>query len=98
MHLRAGSFSFLIIRAVWEAIGNLEAFLSSSQRQVTGDTRLTLRPRSFSVDGVRSPHALMTPAASYGEGSRLWTGEEAAGFAKIYGISQMLAAKAGGAS
>ena len=77
---------------------DLEAFLSSSQRQVTGDTRLTLRPRSFSVDGVRSPHALMTPAASYGEGSRLWTGEEAAGFAKIYGISQMLAARAGGAS
>ena len=74
---------------------DLEAFLDSSQIRVTGEVRLTLRPRSFSVDGVRSPHALMTPKASYGEGSRMWTGAEAAGFAKIYGISQMLAHRAG---
>ena len=74
---------------------DLEAFLESSQARVTGDARLALRPYTFTVEGVRSPHALMTSAAAYGEGSRLWTGIEAAGFAKIYGVSQMLALGAG---
>ena len=77
---------------------DLEAFLDSSQARVTGDVRLTLRARSFSVDGVRGPHALMTPAASYGEGSRLWDGDEAAAFSKIYGVSQILALRGGEAS
>jgi argininosuccinate synthase len=77
---------------------DLEAFLESSQQRVTGDVRLTLRPRAFSVDGVRSPYSLMTPAAAYGEGSRLWTGEEAAGFSKITGVSQMLALRTGSGS
>ena len=33
--------------------------------------------------------------AAYGEGSRFWTGAEAAGFAKIHGVSQLLALQAG---
>ncbi len=75
---------------------DLEAFLGSSQRRVTGEVRLTLRARSFSVDGVRSPHSMMAPdVASYGESNRLWTGEEARGFAKIYGVQQLLAKRAG---
>jgi len=41
---------------------------------------------------VRSPHSLMdAKVASYGEANRLWTGAEAAGFAKIYGVQQILA-------
>jgi len=70
---------------------DLEAFLSSSQTVVSGEVRLRLRPHAFTVLGIRSPHALMNAAASYGEGSRLWTGAEAAGFAKLHGISQTLA-------
>ncbi len=70
---------------------DLEAFLESSQHTISGEVRVRLHPRAFSVLGVRSPHALMNAAASYGEGSRLWTGGEAAGFAKLHGISQMLA-------
>jgi argininosuccinate synthase len=76
---------------------DLEAFLESSQAQVTGEVQLTLYPRSFAVDGVRSPHSLMdAKVASYGEANRLWSGAEAAGFAKLYGVQQMLALQAGG--
>jgi len=73
-----------------------EAFLASSQERVTGEVQLTLYPRSFAVDGVRSPHSLMdAKVASYGEANRLWTGAEAAGFAKLYGVQQILALQAG---
>jgi argininosuccinate synthase len=76
---------------------DLEAFLESSQTQVSGEVQLTLYPRSFAVDGVRSPHSLMdAKVASYGEANRLWSGAEAAGFAKLYGVQQVLALKAGG--
>ncbi len=76
---------------------DLEAFLESSQTHVTGEVQLTLYPRSFAVDGVRSPHSLMdAKVASYGEANRLWSGAEAAGFAKLYGVQQVLALQAGG--
>jgi argininosuccinate synthase len=78
---------------------NLEAFLASSQQHVTGEVQLTLYPRTFGVDGVRSPHSLMdAKVASYGEANRLWTGAEAAGFAKLYGVQQILALQAGAKS
>jgi argininosuccinate synthase len=78
-------------------VRDLEALLLSSQSKVTGDVRMTLHPRCFSVDGVRSPHGLMNPQiASYGEANHLWSGAEAAGFAKLYGVPQMLALNAGG--
>lgn len=71
---------------------DIESFLESSQRCVSGEVRLTLHPRTFSVDGVRSPYSLMDArVASYGEQNNLWTGEEAAGFAKLYGVQQTLA-------
>jgi argininosuccinate synthase len=75
---------------------NLEAFLSSSQVRVSGEVQLTLYPRSFTVDGVSSLHSLMdAKVASYGEANKLWTGAEAAGFAKLYGVQQILALQAG---
>ena len=78
-------------------VRDLEAFLVSSQAKVSGDVRMTLHPRCFSVDGVRSPNGLMNPEiASYGEANHLWSGAEAAGFAKLYGVPQMLALNAGG--
>ncbi|MGH8372296.1 MAG: argininosuccinate synthase, partial [Gammaproteobacteria bacterium] len=75
---------------------DLEAFLNSSQAHVAGEVKLTLYPRTWSVDGVRSPYSLMDQKiASYGETNRLWSGAEAAGFAKIYGVQQLLALRAG---
>jgi argininosuccinate synthase len=71
---------------------DLEAFLESSQHAVTGDVRLRISPRSFTVEGVRSANSLMrSELANYGEGTSLWSGPEAAAFAKIFGVPQMLA-------
>ncbi len=71
---------------------DLEAFLESSQRVVSGDVRMLLRPHSFTVEGVRSPHSLMrSDIASYGEATSFWSGAEAAAYAKIFGVPQMLA-------
>jgi len=75
---------------------DLEAFLESSQPRVTGEVKLTLYPHTWSVNGVRSPHSLMdAKVASYGEANRMWSGAEAAGFAKLYGVQQILALHAG---
>jgi hypothetical protein len=43
---------------------------------------------------VRSPYSLLDPAvAVYGEGASAWTGEQAAGFARIHGLPSLLAAR-----
>ena len=74
---------------------DLEAFLASSQQVVSGEVRVTLMPRVSVVEGVRSPFSMMDPRiASYGEANHLWDGAEAAGFAKLYGVQQVIARKA----
>ncbi|MCU0316081.1 MAG: argininosuccinate synthase [Fimbriimonadaceae bacterium] len=76
---------------------DLEAFLQRSQGVVTGEVRIKIAPERFTVLGVRSPHSLMDPSvASYGEANRSWTAEEAAGFAKVFGLTQGLVAKVQG--
>ena len=76
---------------------DIEAMIASSQRRVTGETRVRLAPGTFAVDGVRSPHTLMDASvARYGESNALWSGEEAAAFAKIAAIPSLLAARHGG--
>lgn len=77
---------------------DLEALLSSSQQTVSGDVRLRLSPGQIFVEGVRSAYSLMqSRVASYGEGAKAWTGAEAAGYCKLFGIGQQvaLAARAG---
>ncbi len=72
---------------------DLEAFLVSSQSSVTGEARVRLKSGIFRVEGVQSPKGLMNPdVASYGEGAKLWSGAEAAGFAKVFGVAQRLVA------
>lgn len=71
---------------------DLEAFLDGVNRRVTGDVRVKLFKGAITVVGVRSPFSLMNPGvAVYGEGASAWTGEEAAGFARIYGMATSLA-------
>lgn len=71
---------------------DIEAMVSSSQRVVTGDARLKLRDASFQVTGVRSAHSLVDAArATYGETTKLWSGAEAAGFAKLHALPMTLA-------
>jgi len=74
-------------------VKDLEAFLSSSQQRVTGEVRLRLHPRAVSVLGQRSPHSLMDAnTAAYGEANHLWSGEDARGFARVFGVAQRLSA------
>jgi argininosuccinate synthase len=75
---------------------DIEALIVSSQRHVTGETRVRLAPGAFQVTGVRSPNSLMdTAVARYGESNALWSGDEARAFAKIVAIPSLLAARHG---
>ncbi len=69
---------------------DLEGLLESSQARVAGDVRVRLRVRGCDVLGVRSPHALLSGGALYGEESELWDGRDAEGFARLYGLAARL--------
>jgi argininosuccinate synthase len=70
---------------------DLEAFLDSVNARVGGDVRVRLQQGLCTVVGTRSPHSLMDPeVAVYGEGAGGWTGEQAAGFARLYGMAAAL--------
>jgi argininosuccinate synthase len=73
---------------------DIEAMIASSQETVTGEARLRLRSGHFDVTGVKSPFSMVAGAATYGETTRLWTGPEAAGFAKLHALPMTLAARA----
>lgn len=78
-HLHEGLFLDPVMR-------DLEAFLESSQKQVSGDVIVSLKPYHFSLDGINSKNDLMkSDFGSYGEDNRSWTAAEAKGFIKIYG-------------
>ena len=70
---------------------DLERLIESSQDMVTGDVRVHLRRGGFDVLGARSPHSLVRSGATYGEESALWSGPDARGFARIYGLPSRLA-------
>ena len=77
------------------ALRDIEALITSSQRRVSGETRIRLAPGRFHVVGTRSPYSLMDPSvATYGEENFLWTGAEARAFARVSAIPSMLAARA----
>ncbi|MCM1111466.1 MAG: argininosuccinate synthase [Clostridium sp.] len=65
---------------------DMERFLESSQRNVTGTVELTLRPYSFTLVGVDSPFDLMkTDFGEYGEVNKAWSADDVKGFTKILG-------------
>lgn len=65
---------------------NIEKFLSDSQQTVSGTVFITLHPYRFTLDGIESPHDLMSSKfGSYGEMNKGWTGDDVKGFAKIFG-------------
>lgn len=75
---------------------DVEAFLYSSQARVSGTVRVRCFAGQATVLGASSPFSLMDKdVALYGESSALWTGEEAAAFAKIYGLQDRLLHLAG---
>ena len=63
---------------------DIEAMLTSSQRNVNGTAILKLRPYSFQTVGVDSPDDLTkSKLGEYGEMQHGWTAEDAKGFIKV---------------
>ncbi|CAM4111955.1 argininosuccinate synthase [Zobellia roscoffensis] len=63
---------------------NIEAFLTDTQKNVSGDVFLSLYPFQFRLNGISSEHDLMTDAfGSYGEVNKGWSADDAKGFIKI---------------
>jgi len=73
---------------------DIEAMIKSSQETVTGEARLRLRAGHYDVTGVKSPFSMIAGAATYGETTKLWTGDEAAGFSKLHALPMTLAVRA----
>jgi argininosuccinate synthase len=79
------------------ACRDIEALLTSSQRRVSGQVRVQLRPGSLFVLGVTSPHSLMAASrGKYGEAAGEWTAADALGFSKIMALPGMFHTRAGG--
>lgn len=70
---------------------DMEAFLASSQKNVTGDVHVELYPYRFMVTGIESPFDLMSSRfGKYGEMNLGWSGEDVRGFSKIFGNQTMI--------
>jgi len=65
---------------------NIETFLQDTQTNVSGTVMIALHPHRFVIQGIESPHDLMTADfGEYGETNKNWTGEDVKGFIKILG-------------
>lgn len=65
---------------------DIEAFLQSSQQNVTGKVFVLLQPYRFQVIGIESKYDLMSSKfGKYGEMNNGWSGEDVRGFSKIFG-------------
>ncbi len=70
---------------------DIENYLESSQRNVTGDVYVQLMPYRFTITGIESPYDLMSSRfGKYGEMNNGWSGEDVRGFSKIFGNQTMI--------
>lgn len=77
------------------AAKDIMALIDSSQERVEGIVKVKLFKGNISVIGCKSPYSMMDRAvATYGEGNMLWSGQDAKGFCKIYGLQSILAKRA----
>ncbi len=75
---------------------DIEAYLRSSQRRVTGTVRFALKPGNLFVEGVTSPHSLLAATKGvYGESAGEWTPSDALGYARILSLPGSLQTRAG---
>lgn len=65
---------------------DMEAYLESSQRNVTGKVFIQLHPYRYQIVGIESDFDMMNSAfGSYGEMNAGFTGEDVKGFTRIFG-------------
>ena len=77
MQLHEGNYLDAVMR-------DIEAFLQSSQKTVSGEVYVTLHPYRFELEGISSPFDLMNASfGSYGEMNKEWTSDDSKGFIKI---------------
>lgn len=70
---------------------DIEAYLTSTQQQVTGEVKIQLFPYRFQLLGIESANDLMSSKfGKYGEMNLGWTGEDVRGFSKIFGNQTMI--------
>lgn len=70
---------------------NMEAFLTDTQKTVSGKVFVQLHPYRFQIIGIESQHDLMSDKfGSYGEMNKTWSGEDVKGFSKIFGNQVMI--------
>jgi len=63
---------------------DIESFMESTQKAVSGSVKVTLHPYRFEIDGISSPNDLMNAKfGDYGEMNKTWSGKDVKGFAKI---------------
>ena len=76
---------------------DVEAFLESSQRRVSGTVTFSLRPGQLFIDGVSSPYSLLAATKGvYGETAGEWTARDALGYARILSLPGSLQTRASG--
>jgi argininosuccinate synthase len=72
-------------------MSNIEAFLSDTQKTVSGKVFVKLHPYRFEIVGIQSDNDLMSNKfGSYGEMNNSWSGEDVKGFSKIFGNQTMI--------
>ena len=65
---------------------DMEAFLESSQKYVSGKVFVQLKPYQFNLLGIESKYDMMqSKVATYGEENNAWDARDARGFIKIFG-------------
>jgi argininosuccinate synthase len=70
---------------------NIEAFLTDTQKVVSGKVFVELLPYRFQIIGIESNHDLMSNKfGSYGEMNNAWSGDDVKGFSKIFGNQVMI--------
>jgi argininosuccinate synthase len=70
---------------------NIEAFLTDTQKVVSGKVFVELLPYRFNIIGIESDHDLMSSKfGTYGEMNNSWSGEDVKGFSKIFGNQVMI--------
>lgn len=69
---------------------DFEAFFDSTQHHVTGSARLQYEKGHCIVTGIQAEKSALSAGTLYGEESSLWSGEEARGFSKIYGMGSAI--------
>lgn len=81
------------------AARDVEALLVSSQKRVTGDVHITLRPGNLFVSGVESKHSLLAATRGvYGESAGEWSASDALGYSRVLSLPGTLQTRAAAGS